>query len=205
MHEAKILIVGAGGPGAAVAAHLAAAGAGYIAIADGGSDDGFNRAEILAARLSLLQPDLHADPYPVDVDDANSVAIAAGHDAIVDASGDTVAGRLLARAGAELAVPVVHIEGGAVLVTRPGETACFGCAEETGDGRLETGDVAPVERSLLAGLMGAVAAVGLAVVLREPPSEAVLRTARVPPEIVTRVVARDPSCAVCAAVPEGAR
>jgi molybdopterin/thiamine biosynthesis adenylyltransferase len=219
LQDAKILLIGAGGPGAAVAAHLAAAGAGYIAVADGGSDDGFNRAEILGARLAVLQPDLQVDPYPVVVEEANAVAIATGHDVMVDATGDAAVGRLVARAGAELGIPVVHLARGTVLVTRPGETACFGCTRETGDRRRETAlrrqtadgspqttDLPAAERSLLAGLVGAAAAADVAAVIGSAPlEEAVLRTVSLPAAIEARSIVRDPSCAVCAVVTEGAR
>ncbi len=210
LHEAKILIAGAGRAGAAAAAHLAAAGAGYLAVADGASDDGFNRAEILSARLALLRPDLHADPYPVPVEDQNAVSITTGHDAVVDATGDASAGALLARAGTELGVPVVHVscagEGGAVLVSRPGQTACIGCAEESAIGSRQSADGAAADRSLLAGLMGAVVAADVAAVIgTEWPTQALLRTISLPPAIDTDTLERDPECAVCAAVPEGAR
>jgi hypothetical protein len=207
LHEAKILIVGARALGAATAAHLAAAGAGYLAVADGAGDDGWNRAEILSARLALLRPDLHADPYPVRLEDQNAVAVTTGHDGVVDATGDAGAGHLLARAGAELGIPVVHIIRGTVLATRPGATACFGCAEaEVAGGRRQAADLAAAARSLLAGLLGAVAASDVAAVLGpEPPREAVLRTVSLPAAIDTESVERHPECAVCAAVPEGAR
>ena len=97
-----------------------------------------------------MQPDLQADPYPVAVEEANAVAITTGHDVVVDATGDPSAGTVVARAGAELGIPVVHVSGGAVLVTRPGETACFGCAgdRQSGDGvgsrrRRQTADRRP--------------------------------------------------------------
>jgi len=213
LQDAKILLIGAGGPGAAAAAHLAASGAGYIAVADGAIIDGFNRAEILGARLAVMQPDLQVDPYPVAVEEANAVAIATGHDAVLDATGDAGAGRLLARAGAELGIPVVHVARGAVLVTRPGETACFGCRPETGDGRPESADgrpqtaeLAAAERSLLAGLLGAVAAADVAAALGPSPvTEAVLRTVSLPPAIDTETVERVAECPVCAVVTEGAR
>jgi len=221
LHEAKILIAGARALGAAAAAHLGAAGAGYLAVADGASDDGFNRAEILAARLALLQPDLHAEPYPVAVEEANALAIATGHDALLDATGSDEAGRLLARTGAELGLSVVHIFHSTVLATRPGSTACIGCAQveadafpkgnisvPVGNASVAAGEPQPMraaERSLWAGLIGAVAATDLEAALREPPSEAVLRTVSLPPAIESRTVARDPESAVCASVPEGVR
>jgi molybdopterin-synthase adenylyltransferase len=214
LHEAKILIAGARALGAATAAHLAAAGVGYLALADGGTADGFNRAEILAARLAMLQPDLQVDTYPIALEEANAVAIATGHDAAIDATGDDEAGNLLARAGAELGISVVHITRGAVLNTRPGQTACFGCAK-AGAGAFPEGNIsvpvgnasvtAGAERSLLAGLLGAVAAADLELALREPPADALLRIVRVPPEIETRRVERDLACDVCAAIPERAR
>jgi molybdopterin/thiamine biosynthesis adenylyltransferase len=210
LYEAKILIAGAGPAGAAAAAHLAAAGLGYVAVADGRRDDGFNRAEILAARLAMLAPDLHADPYPVAVDDQNSVAVASGHDLLLDATGDEAVGRLLARAGTELRVPVVHVacrgEGAAVLATRPGQTACIGCAQESFDGALFEAAVRPETAALLAGMAGAVAASEVDRVLREDQgSGAMLRTLRPPAEIHAAAVEHNVSCAVCAAVPEGAR
>ena len=143
-------------------------------------DDGFNRAEVLAARLALLAPDLQVDTYPVAVEEANTVAITTGHDAVVDASGDPSAGRLLSRASAELGIPIVHFAHGGILTTRPRVTACLACAKAAADA-FPKGNIsvpvgnAPVvaglpgaERSLQAGLMGAVAATDLAAALREP-------------------------------------
>jgi molybdopterin/thiamine biosynthesis adenylyltransferase len=211
LHEARILIAGATGPGIAAAAHLTAAGAPYVAIADGGATDGFNRADVLAARLGLIDPGVHADPYPVAIDETNAVAIATGHQAIVDATGNDETSLPLARAAAELGLPVAHCQQhgdrGTVVVSRPGATACMACARRRVESVLSAaGPASAGEAGLLAGLIGSATAADVGLLLNGgAPQAAVLRTVQLPPAIDTEVLERDISCAVCGAVAEAAR
>jgi molybdopterin/thiamine biosynthesis adenylyltransferase len=196
-NEPRILIAGATGAGAAAAGHLAAGGMPYLAVADA------SRAESLAAKLGLLSPDVHADPYPVAIDEANAVAIATGHDVVVDATGDRQTGLLITRACAELDVPLVHVSQrgarGIVLVTRPGRTACLSCASGRADAILSgTSAIEPPLAGALAGMLGgAVAAEVVTLLGEEGPQSAVLRIAELPPAVHAESVERDPACEVC--------
>jgi adenylyltransferase/sulfurtransferase len=51
-------------------------------------DAGRSRAESAAAKLGLLNPDVQAEAYPVDVEEANAEAIITGADAVVDCSAE---------------------------------------------------------------------------------------------------------------------
>ncbi len=108
LKSARVIVIGAGPAGAAAAAELVSRGVGYVAIVDGATtalgdlcaqaslytpDVGANRAEAVAAKLGVLNPNVQAEAYPVDVDEANASAIVMGHDVVLDFSG---AGSLLA-------------------------------------------------------------------------------------------------------------
>ncbi len=110
LKSARALVIGAGPAGAAAATELVSRGVGYVAVADGATtalsdlcgqaslytpDVGANRAEAVAAKLGILNPNVQAEPYPVDVDDTNVAAIVMGHDVALDLSGIAV-GTLLA-------------------------------------------------------------------------------------------------------------
>jgi hypothetical protein len=56
----------------------------------------------------VLNPNVHTEPYPVDLDEANAAAIVIGHDIVLDFSG-TAAG--LADACATHGVELVCAEG----------------------------------------------------------------------------------------------
>ena len=92
-------MIGAGAAGSAAAAHLASSGVGYVGVVDGGvvtladlagqsvlhtPDVGSNRAEAMAAKLGVLNTDVHSESYPVDVDELNAPAIVMGHDVAID-------------------------------------------------------------------------------------------------------------------------
>jgi molybdopterin/thiamine biosynthesis adenylyltransferase len=124
LKSARALVIGAGPAGAAAAAELASRGVGYVAVADGATtalgdlcaqvflytpDVGSNRAEAVAAKLGVLNPGIQAEPYPVDVDEANAAAIVMGHDVALDFSG--TAGDALQAACAEHGVELISADG----------------------------------------------------------------------------------------------
>jgi len=99
LKSARAIVIGARAAGSAAAAHLASSGVGYVGVVDGGQaslgdlpgqavlytpDVGANRAEAVAAKLGVLNTSVHAESYPVDVDEANAPAIVMGHDVAVD-------------------------------------------------------------------------------------------------------------------------
>ena len=102
LKSARAIVVGAGPAGAAAAAELVSRGVGYVAFVDGTTtalgdlcgnaclytpDVGANRAEAVAAKLGILNPNVQAEPYPVDLDHDNSGAIVMGHDIVLDFTG----------------------------------------------------------------------------------------------------------------------
>jgi adenylyltransferase/sulfurtransferase len=125
---ARAIVIGARAAGSAAAAHLASCGVGYVGVVDGGQvtlgdltgqsvlytpDVGSNRAEAVAAKLGVLNTDVHADSYPVDVDEANAPAIVMGHDVAVDC-------------GRGLPLQEACRAAGVALVSAPGPRAADG-------------------------------------------------------------------------------
>ena len=102
LKAARAIVIGAGPAGAAAAAELASRGVGYVAVVDGSTvalgdlcgqallytpDVGASRAEAVVAKLGILNPHVHAESYPVDVDERNAEAILIGHDLAIDCVG----------------------------------------------------------------------------------------------------------------------
>lgn len=96
---ARAIVIGARAAGSAAAAHLASSGVGYVGVVDGAQvtladltgqsvlytpDLGSNRADAVAAKLGVLNTGVHAESYPVDVDELNAPAIVMGHDVAID-------------------------------------------------------------------------------------------------------------------------
>ena len=102
LKSSRAIVIGASAGGAAAAAELASRGVGYVAVVDGATtvlgdlcgnaclytpDVGANRAEAVAAKLGILNPNVQADPYPVDLNEDNAAAIVMGHDIVLDFTG----------------------------------------------------------------------------------------------------------------------
>ena len=102
LKAARAIVIGAGPAGSAAAAELVSRGVGYVAVVDGATvsprdlcgqamlytpDVGANRAEAVVAKLGVLNPHVHAESYPVDVDEQNAEAILMGHDLALDCTG----------------------------------------------------------------------------------------------------------------------
>lgn len=101
--DKNALVVGLGARGSLVAAHLAAAGVGQIGLVDGGSvatedlqqgpltfapDVGSGKSEGLAAKLSLVNPEVHVEPFPAYVDADNAGLIVQGADVVIECTDD---------------------------------------------------------------------------------------------------------------------
>jgi molybdopterin/thiamine biosynthesis adenylyltransferase len=114
LKAARAIVIGAGAGGAAAAAELVSRGVGYVAVVDGAPvrledlvgqaiyytpDVGLNKADVLAAKLGLLNTDVQAEAYPVPLDAGNAGAIVAGHDAVLDCTHDPDVAAALAAAG----------------------------------------------------------------------------------------------------------
>jgi molybdopterin/thiamine biosynthesis adenylyltransferase len=141
------IVIGAGALGSPAATYLAAAGVGRIGMVDGAwvelsnlqrqplhytPDIETQKAESAAQKRGVLNTDISAEPYPVEVDEDNAAAIVMGADVVVDCTDSFATRYLINDACCAARVPLV--EGGAlgfggmVLAIRPGETACYRCA-----------------------------------------------------------------------------
>lgn len=99
--KASVLVVGAGGLGCPVLLYLAAAGVGRIGIADGDvveesnlqrqvmyqmTDIGLPKAEVAAARLRMLNPELEIVSFPFKLTSENSAELIDRYDLLIDGS-----------------------------------------------------------------------------------------------------------------------
>jgi adenylyltransferase/sulfurtransferase len=144
------IVIGAGALGSPAATYLAAAGVGRIGVVDGDwvelsnlqrqplhytPDVETQKAESAAQKLGVLNTDISAEPYPVEVDEDNAEAIVMGADVVVDCTDSFPTRYLINDACCAARVPL--IEGGAlgfggmVFAIRPGQTACYRCAFPT--------------------------------------------------------------------------
>ena len=93
------LLIGAGGIGCAAATYLASSGVGRISICDfdtvdatnlgrqvlyGPNDIGALKAEVAAARLSAINPDIRIEPIPHRLDDAALLQLVGQADVVLD-------------------------------------------------------------------------------------------------------------------------
>jgi molybdopterin-synthase adenylyltransferase len=123
---ARAIVIGAGAAGSAAAAQLASSGVGYVAVVDGAAvalrdlagqaiyytpDVGRSKADTLAGKLGLLNPEVQVDSYPVALEEQNAAAIAESHDVVLDCTHDPAV-----RASLEAA-------GVTVLRSKPGQAA----------------------------------------------------------------------------------
>jgi adenylyltransferase/sulfurtransferase len=126
LKEGRAIVIGARAAGSAAAAQLASCGVGYVGVVDGGTvaradlcgqsvlytpDLGASRAEAVATKLGVLNPETRAESYPVAVDAANCQAILMGHDVALDCG----AGLPLAEACSASGVALVTAAGSAAL------------------------------------------------------------------------------------------
>ena len=111
---ARAIVVGAGAAGSAAAAQLASSGVGYVAIVDGAAvslrdlagqaiyytpDVGQSKADTVAGKLGLLNPEVQVDSYPVAFTADNAEAIVEGHDLVLDCSHEEAVRTALETAG----------------------------------------------------------------------------------------------------------
>lgn len=166
----SVAVVGAGGLGAPVLSYLAGAGVGRLAIIDGDgldasnlhrqtlfalADLGRNKAELAAARLRALNPEVDIDAHAVRLDAANGAQLLRGYDLVVDCTDNFATKFLLNDLAHELGVPVVlasvyQYEGQIQVVHPQRSSACLRCIwpQATRDGL--------VGNCALAGVLGPV-------------------------------------------------
>lgn len=136
LREASVLVVGCGALGSVAATYLAAAGVGKLGLIDFDTIDVSNlqrqimfrtddvgrlKAEVLAERLSALNPGVGLETYlcPLTTDNAKSTFC--GYDFIVDATDNSATKALVDRTAAKLGLPCVigGVAGWRGMVTTP--------------------------------------------------------------------------------------
>lgn len=150
LRAARAIVVGAGALGSPVATYLAAAGVGTIGLVDHDRVELSNlhrqplyftpdveapKAELAAAKLGLLNPEVAVEPYPVELTAQNAEAIVMGADVVVDCTDSFEARYLINDASCAQGVPLVEAAvvafEGQLLSIRPGESACYRCVFPT--------------------------------------------------------------------------
>lgn len=228
LREASVIVVGAGALGCPVASYLAAAGVGRLGIVDGDRvelsnlhrqplhftpDLGASKAESAAAKLGLLNPEVAADPYPADVEEANAEAIIAGSDLVVDCTDSFESRYLVNDACCTQGVPLVEagVGGfdGLVISIRPGVSACYRCAfpspppPEARRGCREAGVL-----GAMAGIVGSIQALEALKLLAdvgEPLLDTILQIDGRTLALTHVGTARRDGCPACAEVPAAAQ
>lgn len=150
VRAARAIVVGAGALGSPVATYLAAAGVGTIGLVDHDTvelsnlhrqplyfspDVGAPKAELAAAKLGLLNPEVALEPYPVELVEANAEAIVMGADVVVDCTDSFESRYVVNDACCAQGVPLVEAGvvafEGQVQSIRPRESACYRCVFPT--------------------------------------------------------------------------
>ena len=122
LKASRAIVIGAGAVGSAAAAQLVSCGVGHVAVVDGANvgladltgqamyytpDVGHSKADTLAAKLGLLNPEVQVDSYPVQLEEQNAAAIVAEHDVVLDCTRG--------------ATSVAALDGTGVAVLRPSD------------------------------------------------------------------------------------
>jgi len=170
LRAARVLVIGAGGLGVPVLSYLAGAGVGRLGIVDadrldpsnlhrqtlyGLADCGQPKAELAAARLRALNPDVDVITHVTRLDAANGEALLSAYDLVVDCTDNFrtkfLLNDLCNRLGRPAIFASVYQYEGQLQVLRPDRSgACLRCVwpEATRDGLVgncaEAGVLGPV-------------------------------------------------------------
>lgn len=147
IHNAKVLIVGAGGLGAPIALYLAAAGIGTIGIIDGDVVDlsnlqrqvihftaDVNKPKVISAKekINLINPDVHVITYQTLLTAENAFKIINDYDFVVDGTDNFPVKFLINDACVLAKKPFSHggilrFDGQTLTYVPDGQTACYRC------------------------------------------------------------------------------
>ncbi len=144
---ARVLVVGVGATGGAIAHALARAGVGLTLVDrdfperhnlqrqtlldDADVDAGVPKAIAAAARLRAIDPDLPVAAHATDVHAGNILALAAGHDVVVDGTDNFATRFVVNDAAVKLGIPWVYCGAiaatGATMTIAAGGRPCLRC------------------------------------------------------------------------------
>ncbi|WP_281247312.1 ThiF family adenylyltransferase [Corynebacterium phocae] len=221
LHQARVLIVGAGGLGCPILQQLAAAGVGHVVLIDddsvditnihrqilfGAQDVGKPKVEVAAHRARALQPGINVETHRARLDNSNALELISQVDLVLDGSDSFATKYLVADACEITSTPLVW---GTVLRFH-GDVAVWHSGPTTPDGRgvglrdlfptqlpadavpdCATAGVLGVTTSVVGGLM-ATAAIGW-ITGRSQEAGLVSAYDALPPSLRTFRVAADPA------------
>jgi adenylyltransferase/sulfurtransferase len=146
-----VFVIGAGARGGVVAGYLAASGVGHLNLVDGDDlslselnrqllhftpDVTANKSESVRAKIALLNPEVHVDPFPADLDESNLEMILEAAEFVVDCANDYATSRLIndhcVQKGIRAVLGGTSGWQGSLLTVLPGESGCLRCAEPEG-------------------------------------------------------------------------
>ncbi|HAA88967.1 MAG TPA: adenylyltransferase [Peptococcaceae bacterium] len=144
--KSRVLVVGAGGLGSAVAYYLAAVGVGHLGLVDGDRIDlpnlqrqilyqtgdlGKLKVEVAKARLEALNPDLEVEAICGKLDEDNAHLLISRYDLVVDCTDNFKARFVINDTCLRLGKAFVHGAvadfSGQVMTIIPGAGPCFRC------------------------------------------------------------------------------
>ena len=170
LRAARVLVVGCGGLGVPVISYLAGAGIGRLGLVDGDrleasnlhrqtlyalADVGQLKAQLAAARVKALNPDVDVQAHPVRLDATNASDLIGQYDLVIDCTDNFSTKFLLNDVCVRKRVPVIfssvyQYEGQLQVVRSDRDGACLRCVwpEATRDGIVgncaEAGVLGPV-------------------------------------------------------------
>jgi sulfur-carrier protein adenylyltransferase/sulfurtransferase len=188
----RVLVVGCGGLGVPVITYLAGAGVGYLGLVDADrleasnlhrqtlyalADVGAPKAQLAAARVAALNPEVDAQAHVVRLSAANAAALIEPYDLIIDCSDNFATHFLLNDLGMQLNKSVIlasvyQYEGQVQVVRAHPDAACLRCVwpEATRDGVIgncaQAGVLGPVP-----GVLGSLQALEALKILLDLPGE----------------------------------
>lgn len=141
----NVAIIGCGVRGAVAAAVLAGARVEELSLVDEAlvdtpdigthplqftPDVGMGKADSLVAKLGLISPTTHAQPFPANLDGQNAVAILTGADVVLDCVGDPEVTAAIEAAAEELGTKLVSAPAGySPLEATPAQAVATGALQ----------------------------------------------------------------------------
>jgi molybdopterin/thiamine biosynthesis adenylyltransferase len=144
--KSRALVIGAGGLGSPAALYLAAAGVGYVGIADSDAvelsnlqrqiihatgDIGAMKTESAARKIIGLNPDVHVEKLSVRIDGESIFQCIDGYDFIIDATDNFDSKFCINDACVRAGVPFSHAGvcgfRGQTMTVVPGKSPCYRC------------------------------------------------------------------------------